>query len=196
MIITSDHVIFYGGESPYSNFYNKAPYVLHGIMFPTVEHGFQWEKAVFFGDATIAKEILLTNDPGEAKYLGKRKLKGFDEDAWSAVSLRLMVQHLTAKFDQNPKLYHELVEHYSSGRRFFEGSKRDALWGTGLWEKDTHDALEAGTGFPGQNLLGVALNTVANKFIATNPWLAKGNTLEQLVLIQSEREKDEEEDYE
>lgn len=195
MIVTNDHVIFYGGDEIYSNFYLKAPYTIHLIEFPTVEHGFQWEKCMFFNDLQAAKEILATRDPGEAKYIGKRKLKGFIEDEWAGASFRFMLLHLEAKFSQHAALGRELVDHVQAGRQFFEASKTDKIWGTGFYEKETRDILLEGGTCPGENKLGIAHDVVGRKLLVTNPWLQSGGRLEEITIIENQRKEEGEEEY-
>ncbi len=191
MIITEDWVFFYGGEDLYSNFH-KAPYALHGVEFQTVEQGFQWEKAVTFGDRACAASILETDDPGEAKYLGKRVLKGYNDDVWAAKRYMAMFTHVYHKFAQNLTLQRDLLQHYIAGRKFCEASQRDEIWGCGLWANEAAKTDPAQ--WPGENELGRVLFAVAQRLVNESSWLQQGWTIEDLdAIVISKKELDDEE---
>lgn len=166
MKITEDYVFFYGtGDIP-SNFY-PSPYCAHGYQFPTVEHGFQWEKACYFNDEETATRILETDCPAEAKRLG-RLVKNFNEEEWRPVAITYMVAHVRHKIIQNPTIYRWVIEHAKYGRRFVEASKKDKIWGIGLYENEATktDPCE----WPGENRLGYCLDSISRSLMIENPW--------------------------
>jgi hypothetical protein len=147
--ITDKYVFFWGSEL--SNWHNCI-FQYKGEVFHNTEQAFMWEKAKFFGDAEIAKEIIKTPNPKENKALG-RKIRGFDSERWMIAAFPIMVAVNFAKYHQNPKLL-EILQ--STGDKIIvEASPYDKIWGIGIhWEDD--DCLDE-TKWKGMNLLGKAL---------------------------------------
>src|SRR5262249_46041195 len=52
-----------------------AAFTLDGREYATAEHWMMWSKAMLFGDAQTASQILAVSHPNEAKTLG-RKVRG------------------------------------------------------------------------------------------------------------------------
>ncbi|WP_312871597.1 NADAR family protein [Amycolatopsis acididurans] len=135
-----------------------AEFVVGGRAYPTAEHFMMSEKALLFGDADIAGQILRTTDPKEAKALG-RQISGFDESRWEQRRFEIVVEGNLAKFTQHPTLRDFLL-----GTRdavLVEASPEDRIWGIGL---AAHDArvVDPDT-WPGLNLLGLALMAVRSR---------------------------------
>lgn len=80
-----------------------AEFVVGGRAYPTAEHFMMSEKALLFGDADIAGQILRTTEPKEAKQLG-RQIVGFDEARWRQRRIEVVVEGNLAKFGQHPAL--------------------------------------------------------------------------------------------
>lgn len=166
MKVTEDYVFFYGNADYPSNFY-YSPYCLYGYEFPTVEHGFQWAKAVHFKDEETATRILETDCPKEAKRLG-RLVKGYNDEVWKALRIHYMVQHVSQKFIQNPDIYRQAIEEVKNGRQFVEASKVDVVWGIGLWD---NEAMKVDSNaWPGENLLGQLITSFFRGEMTRNVW--------------------------
>ena len=73
-------IAFHGIHSVFSNFH-PAPYRYNNILFPTVEHSFQYGKADLFDDDVTKSRILKTNSPYQAKKLGSR-VKNYVRKTW------------------------------------------------------------------------------------------------------------------
>lgn len=153
MKITDKHVLFWGGV--FSNF-ERAAFVWDMEMFPTNEHFFMYQKALFFKDYDTAKKILLAVHPRDAKKLG-REVKNFDADKWKEVSRDYMKQGLELKFRQNPDMCEQLLE-LGEGRKFVECSPYDLIWGIGLSEDDPN--ANDKSKWRGTNWLGQCLDEV------------------------------------
>lgn len=156
--ITDKYVFFWDSELSnwhecrYPNFKYK------GLIFYNSEQAFMWEKAIFFNDMKIAKQIVENPDPARCKLLG-RKVRGFNAFKWSEVSYDIMVAVNLAKFNQNSRLKHTLI---STGDRIIvEASPYDQIWGIGLHWRDDNCLDE--NKWKGQNLLGKALMEVRRK---------------------------------
>lgn len=149
-----NYVFFYKNE--FSNFH-PAPYTRNSIRFRTSEQGFMYDKAMYFGDAEIAKEILLAKTPWEAKKLG-RKVRGFDEYKWSQQREECMYNNCYAKFNQNEHLKRLLLG--TAGKRLVEASSRDKIWGIG---HNMNFAPHSNPRYWGLNLLGKTLDKVRDQ---------------------------------
>ena len=81
------------------------------------------QKAVVFGNAEIAKQILATNDVAFVKKLG-RQVSGYIENVWNGMRQILVFEGLMAKYSQNPDLQNPAViidtNHSNSGKQPLE----------------------------------------------------------------------------
>lgn len=147
-------LLFWGKESPYSNFY-PSPFSFDGKIFNCVEQFLCYSKAVFFKDQSSADAILQENNPAKQKDLG-RKVKNFNRATWKIAAEEIMETGIKEKFDQNPLLQNKLQA--TRGKVLAEATKRDTVWGTGvnLWHKDALDS----SSWHGQSLLGKILMKV------------------------------------
>lgn len=158
LVVDDAFIGFYGEADIASNFF-AAKYAMYGRFFPTVEHGFQYEKAKFFNDQVAMAKILEAKSPGEAKKIG-REVTGYFDPVWKSARGEKMRQHVEAKYRQNPRLARLLIElrkrKNANPRFFIEGSKSDKVWGCGIAKEDL--VAQRGTilseGAPGENKLG------------------------------------------
>lgn len=111
--------------SELSNFH-VAPFTINDQIWQTVEHFFQAQK--FPTDKTLQEKIRLAKSPTVAKRLGRTKTHHFRSD-WEQVKEELMLQALTAKFEQNPQLKALLMS--TGTRELKEKASWDSYWGTG-----------------------------------------------------------------
>ena len=101
------------------------------LEFKHSEQYMMWAKALLFGDKKMANLILTQgNDPEIAKKLGK-KVKGFDEDKWTAYARKIVEHAVYLKFSQNKKLREKLLESKEK-EVFVEAASRDPIWGIGF----------------------------------------------------------------
>ena len=103
-------------------------------------------------DDKMLAEILKAPDPGRAKALGRR-VKGFDEAAWSEARSELVVEGNVEKFSQNASMKKFLLN--AERRILVEASPRDRIWGIGMGASNP-DATNP-MKWRGTNLLGFAL---------------------------------------
>ena len=71
-------------ENGYLSNWYPAHFTVEGIEFSSMEQFMMYQKACRFHDASVAKEILSTNDVAEIKKLG-REVHGYDENIWNGV---------------------------------------------------------------------------------------------------------------
>lgn len=120
------------------------------ITFAAAEQFMMYCKAVCFGDAAVAPQILAAATPREQKKLG-RQVHGFADEAWDEVKLAVVAAGNTAKFGQSPKRRRLLL---GTGTRLLaEAAPRDRVWGIGFAARDAMLNRDRW----GQNLLGQAL---------------------------------------
>ncbi|GAA1011254.1 hypothetical protein Aple_058820 [Acrocarpospora pleiomorpha] len=129
-----------------------AEFTEDGHLFRTAEHYMMSHKAWLFGDEATAAEVLAAGTPGEAKALG-RKVRGFDDEVWTAHRYPIVVRASIAKFGQNSDLKAFLLG--TRERVLVEASPLDRIWGIGLAAQDP--AAASPTTWKGLNLLGFAL---------------------------------------
>lgn len=134
--------------------WEASPFALDGKQYNCVEQWMMAEKARFFKDEEVRKEILATSDPKTQKALG-RKVRDYDDRLWSKVRFDIVVRGTIEKYEQNPHLK-ELLLSVPDGTRFVEASPFDKVWGIGMSQNDpraTDPSL-----WLGQNLLGYAID--------------------------------------
>lgn len=137
-----------------------AEFVVGGRAYPTAEHFMMSEKALLFGDADIAGQILRTTEPKEAKELG-RQIVGFDEARWRQRRVEIVIEGNLAKFGQHPALRDYLLG--TGDAVLVEASPLDRIWGIGLAAQDERAARPAC--WLGLNLLGFALMEVRSRLV-------------------------------
>lgn len=125
---------------------------MNGDTFYCAEQFMMHGKALLFGDAEIAAQILRTKSPGAQKALG-RKVANFNDLTWKANRLAIVYAGNYAKFTQNPPLRDALL---ATGKSLLvEASPRDRIWGIGM--SADHPLAHTPSKWRGQNLLGQTL---------------------------------------
>ncbi|WP_230374220.1 NADAR family protein [Pontivivens ytuae] len=148
--VRPDQWVFFW-KGPFSQ-WHMSTFKVWGKRFECAEQAMMYGKAHLFGDGKIAGEILKTDDPGRQKALG-RKVRGFDEETWSAERVRIVAEVSLAKYEQNRGLRRKLLQ--TGERPLAEASPIDFIWGIGL---DATNASQTPTDqWPGANLLGRVL---------------------------------------
>ena len=143
------YTFFWGG--PFSQWY-PATFNIEGIEYNCAEQYMMFQKALFFGDEKIAREIMKTKDPKDQKALG-RKVKPFNEDTWNRVVRTIVYKGNYAKFTQNKNLLKVLLT--NNNDVFVEASPNDKIWGIGLAATDPR--AQDPSQWLGTNWLGVIL---------------------------------------
>jgi ribA/ribD-fused uncharacterized protein len=133
-------------------------FAVDGVSYPSAEHWMMAEKARLFSDADGLAAVLRAGSPGAAKAAG-RKVRGFDEDRWTAARYDIVVAGNLAKFGQHPDLRDFLL---ATGRKILvEASPYDRIWGIGM--AATNPDAARPSRWRGLNLLGFALMQVRER---------------------------------
>ena len=140
-----------------SNWY-LSEFIIDDIKFSSMEQYMMYQKAKYFHDEKIAKEILNTNDVGIIKQLG-RKVSNYNESYWNGIRQIVIYEGLYAKFSQNNDLKKQLLE--TKDAILAECALKDRIWGIGL-TMDDPKRFDIDK-WNGQNLLGYALMMVREK---------------------------------
>ena len=164
-IVHMDNYLFFwghtfrsGDKKIFSNWF-PSPFVDENqVVYATNEHYMMAEKARLFGDHQILDKILKSNDPKEAKALGRR-IKGFNESVWAENCKNIVIGGLLLKFSQHPELRDFLRS--TGDKTLVEASPYDRIWGIGLNEKDAKRIPPHQ--WPGKNLLGECLMEVRER---------------------------------
>jgi ribA/ribD-fused uncharacterized protein len=153
------------GSSTSTNPPSAITSVPETLTFHTTEQYMMYHKALLFGDAESAAQIMATPIPAEQKALG-RKVVGFDERVWKAHRERIVEEGNWWKFtngtgdaggDAERRLKERLLE--TGERELVEASPSDRIWGIGFGRNNA----EANRGRWGLNLLGKALMRVRER---------------------------------
>lgn len=145
-------------ENGYLSNWYLSRFVVNGVQFSSMEQYMMYQKAVCFGDSSIAAQILETDDVSLIKALG-RSVAGYDDNHWSGIRQIVVYQGLYEKFSQNEELKSQLLQ--TGSAILAECAVKDRIWGIGLSMKDP-DRLERAK-WRGQNLLGYALMMVRER---------------------------------
>jgi ribA/ribD-fused uncharacterized protein len=159
-------ILFHGAgedKGPYKFLDNQAEYPIqiNDVKYPTIEHYFQAQKALEFGDDEIHKQIMKTPSAKAVKALGK-KVKNFIKELWDSKRIEIMARGIRAKFVQHPELQKQLID--TGSKQIGEADARDSFWGIGTSSSTelSKDPLK----WKGQNQLGKILMSLREEFKA------------------------------
>jgi ribA/ribD-fused uncharacterized protein len=156
MRVTEKHVCFWS-EWPSNWHPSEFDIVVNDVSlhFYNTEQYFMYMKAITFGDAMTASEILVEPDPKKVKALG-RKVQNFDPAKWEELRYQIMLDANIAKFSQNEDLKQLLLSPEYAGKGFVEASPYDGIWGIRMYASDKN--IDDETKWRGLNLLGKVLD--------------------------------------
>lgn len=132
MIDNRKYTFFWLAPSPFSQ-WHRAGFTVDGVHFKTAEHYMMYKKAMLFGDALKAEEILKIEHPKDVKQKG-REISGFIKEEWEANCKRFVYEGNYAKFTQNKAILPVLMG--TGDTELVEASPFDNIWGIGLKEED------------------------------------------------------------
>lgn len=139
----------------FSNWY-KADFEYAGKNYSSVEQFMMYHKLMTFRQYELADKVMATDDPAEAKKIGRTKFKNFDDKLWTRISTPIVKRGVRAKFEQNPELSKILL---STGNVVLaECSPYDQVWGIGLSPND--ERIYDTSQWQGKNKLGRILMIV------------------------------------
>ena len=142
-------------KSGYLSQWYEAPIIIDDINYNCCEKFMMYQKAIYFQDYEIAKNILNTNDPKEHKKFG-RMVKNFDEEKWNNICELIVYRANYVKFTQNLNLKEKLLK--TGDKIIVECSPYDQIWGNGL---DITNTLKTSPeNWKGTNKLGKILMVV------------------------------------
>jgi ribA/ribD-fused uncharacterized protein len=153
------YTFFFTEASPFSQWY-RCSFTASELTFMCAEQYMMHGKAVLFGDAAIAAQIMAATHPKKHKELG-RKVKNFDADVWNRERETIVLAGNRAKFTQNSELLELLLA--TKGTTLVEASPYDRIWGIGLAASDPK-AQDPAT-WRGQNLLGKILTRLRDELL-------------------------------
>ena len=151
---------FWKSASPFSQWHESSyTLVIDNVtyQYACAEQGMMHGKALLFGDAEVAEQILATPSPREMKALG-RMVRGFDDNIWKQHRQDIVYRNSVAKFTQNRHLCEALL---NTTGDLVEASPYDRIWGIGLVEADARKMHPQK--WPGINLLGRILTRVRDE---------------------------------
>jgi ribA/ribD-fused uncharacterized protein len=155
-----DHIFFFTGVSPLSNFH-ASEFEVNGVKYSRGEQFIQHRKALMFGEVETAEAIMAAKTPQEMKRLGDSFMKTFSESAWRSSAPEIMEQGLEEKFKQNKELKKFLLS--TGATKLVEAAKNDSFWGIGKTMYDPNIMKSKASW--GQNHLGQILTNIRDKFV-------------------------------
>ena len=155
----SEFTMFFTEASPFSQWF-RCSFRGGKLAFNCAEQYMMHGKALLFGDAAIAAEILAADHPRQHKALG-RKVKGFDDAVWKRERVAIVRAGNRAKFTQNAELRELLLA--TAPTTLVEASPYDKIWGIGLAASDPRAQDRAQ--WRGQNLLGQILTELRDELV-------------------------------
>lgn len=140
--------------------WEKSPFILDDILYPTAEHFMMMSKARLFNDMETFHQMTETASPKVVKALG-RQVSGFCQKTWDKVAKLVVYRGNYAKYTQNLDLATKLLD--TAGTLMVEASPYDKIWGIGLTAEAAQqtDPLH----WPGRNWLGEILTKVRERLI-------------------------------
>ena len=154
---------FKGAQSPCSNFF-EFDLRFKGQKYRSVEHAYQACKAQCAENPGMARAIQAASNAVRAKTLAKHiEMSGRQRNEWEQSKIGLMKELLTEKEKQCT----EFRENLHDGCKYIE-TTTDRFWGCGIDSLEYH--LKRPQFYPGLNILGALITTLANKgTLATLP---------------------------
>lgn len=153
-----------------SNWY-RTDFEYAGQHFVSVEQFMMYHKLMTFRQYDLADRVMKTEDPAEAKKIGRTHFDNFDDKLWTRISSTIVRRGVKAKFVQNPDLMKELL---STGNAVLaECSPYDKVWGIGLAPDD--ERIYDTRKWDGKNKLGRILMILREEFRNWNADATKGN---------------------
>ena len=117
----------YSDHNALSN-YGKYP-VHHGDhVFPTLEHGYVYQKCIEAGEETVANSVFGVTEAHQAKRIGEN-LKNINMAEWSRKKDDIMMDLLKSKFTPNSEPARALL---ATGNRILGEAGLDTAYGTGV----------------------------------------------------------------
>ena len=123
-----EKIMFYRTGDTYGEFSNFSAYpiLMHGMLWPTVEHYFQANK---FEDPVHIEKIRSTISPMEAAKIGRIRHDSFKQN-WDSIKDNVMCEALYAKFTQHDSLKQLLLN--TQGKELIEHTVNDSYWADGM----------------------------------------------------------------
>lgn len=156
------HMVFFHNpeeENGYLSNWYMSDFELHGLKYSSMEQYMMYQKAVCFGDNSIAAEVMHTSDVAEIKAFG-RMVSNYNDNIWAGKRQIVVYKGLCAKFSQNEELWEKLKG--TKDAILAECAVRDRIWGIGLSMNDS-ERFDMNK-WTGKNLLGYALMEVRDNW--------------------------------
>jgi ribA/ribD-fused uncharacterized protein len=161
---TEDSIYFYSASKNFgymSNFYKSKFIDNQGNKFCCSEQYLMYWKAKTFEpeNAELLKLILKSTNANKIKALG-RSVQNYNDEVWSQIRLKIMINGLRLKFTQNITILGLLLS--TDNKTLYEASKHDKIWGIGYYAEQ---AVLTNSNKFGSNLLGNALMTIRKELM-------------------------------
>ncbi len=153
--LSNEDTILFGGpnsqEHPFCNWKRlNKPLKYEGVCFPTSEHAYLYQQALFAKDDVASNNILSSTDPADAKQFS-HKIQNLNKTEWNKGKREIMKNILRIKFKEK-EMGEQLL---ASGDKNIHESGRDTFWATGV--SLSHKNAMVKEGYNGDSILGKLL---------------------------------------
>ncbi len=152
-------IAFKSFENVLSNFYQcEIPW--SGETFQSVEHAYQWTKAVELEKEELAQKIKDAKHAGAAKAISRKGISREESESWEGRSEEVMKELLRIKVERCTQFRDTLIQ---SGTKILAEATGNTLWATGLDVSTT--SITKPEYWPGMNMLGMMLMELRDSLI-------------------------------
>ncbi len=125
-----DMLVFFGGQSPVSNFH-KSKFMVNGVTYDCNERFYVRSKAVFAEDMEAINEVMSEDTPQNIKRISDALNSKINVKKWmDSMANKAMKEGVNAKFSQSKYLKDFLVK---TGKKVLvEANPRDTHWSCGV----------------------------------------------------------------
>ena len=150
---------FRGHEHPLSNLF-PCEINIFETVFKSVDHALFWRMALEKGKPDLARKIQEARHAGIAKRISKEIAPDEERWQWEKDNVDYMIQLLHAKQEQCPEFAQCLFENRNT---IIAEATNSKYWGTGF---SPYVTINTDPKFwPGQNILGSLLNSMADQLV-------------------------------
>ncbi len=143
-----DMLVFFGGQSPFSNFH-ESKFMVNGVTYDCNERLYVHSKAVFAEDIDAINAVMSADTPQNIKHISDALNSKINIKMWmDSMANKAMKEGVNAKFSQSIYLKDFLVK---TGKKVLvEANPRDTHWSCGLSAKNRTSILDM-ENWPGKN---------------------------------------------
>ncbi len=170
-------------ENVLSNFY-QCEITWSDNTFQSVEHAYQWTKAMELEKHDLAQKIKDAKHAGAAKAISRKGISKDESELWEGRSEEVMKDLLRAKLESCTQFRDALIQ---SGDKILAEATGSTLWATGLDVRTT--SVTKAEYWPGMNMLGLMLMDIRDSLMKDDIYPSPHKTDVDADISESEEEE-------